>query len=100
MMFPTFRPRVTARPFYMSTSQLIEGLEPRRLCAGTLVITAGGTYTGTWESDDAAIPAVAIRTAQPVIIENSTIRGKGDLIATQVMHGNVTIRNTTGIGLN
>src|SRR4051812_47406794 len=84
----------------MSKSRLIESLEPRRLCAGTLVITVGGTYSGTWESDDPAVPAVAIRTSAPVVIENSTIRGKGDLIATQVMHSNVTIRNTIGIGLN
>ena len=33
--------------------RLVESLETRRLLASTLVITKGGTYTGTWESTGA-----------------------------------------------
>jgi hypothetical protein len=79
---------------------LLETLEPRRLCAGTLVITQGGTYRGSWESNDPKVPAVEIRTAQPVIIENSTVKSRGDLILATVRHTDVTIRNTLGTALN
>jgi len=78
----------------------LEGLEPRRLCAGTLLITQGGTYRGSWESDDPNVPAVEIRTTQPVIIENSTVKATGDLILATVDHTDVTIRNTLGTALN
>ncbi|MBB5233873.1 NPCBM/NEW2 domain-containing protein [Deinococcus budaensis] len=65
--------------------------------SGKLIITKGGTYSGNWESQDTGA-AVSIRTSEPVIIENSNIRGRGHLI-----HGfrnRVTIRNTRGYALN
>ncbi|MFB9993298.1 NPCBM/NEW2 domain-containing protein [Deinococcus oregonensis] len=65
---------------------------------GPLVITRGGTYSGHWESLDSSLPAVRIRTSEPVIIENSSIRGRGTLI--QGFHTRLTVRNTRGISLN
>jgi len=68
--------------------------------SGPVVITSGGTYSGNWESLDPDVPAVTIRTTDPVVIENSNVRGRGDLIKTGVDHGDVTVRNTRGYGMN
>ncbi|MDV6374908.1 hypothetical protein [Deinococcus arenicola] len=65
---------------------------------GPLVITQGGTYRGNWQSLDPAVPAISIRTREPVVIENSYLRGRGNLIRGEWV--NLTIRNTTGYGLN
>src|SRR5688572_20489544 len=78
---------------------LIEKLELRRLLAG-IVINKGGTYSGTWDSQDPSTPAVIINTTEKVIIENSKITSKSHLIATSALHSDVTVRNVTGIGLN
>jgi hypothetical protein len=77
---------------------LIEPLELRQLLTA-ITITKGGTYSGTWESFDRT-PAVVIATKEPVIIENSTIRSRGNLIASGASHLNLTIRKTSGYGLN
>jgi parallel beta-helix repeat protein len=71
--------------------------------SGPIVITKGGTYSGNWQSLDANVPAVEIRTNEPVIILNSNIRSRGTLI--DAMDGadfsvNLTVRNTSGYGLN
>ncbi len=78
----------------------MEMLEARQLLSGTIDITKGGTYSGTWSSTDPNKAAVTIDTSQPVIIENSTISSKSDLIVTGADHTNVTILNTKGTGLN
>lgn len=69
---------------------------------GPIEITAGGTYTGNWESNDPAIPAVKISTTSPVTIINSNIRSKGNLIEnnTSVQNVNITVKNTNGFALN
>jgi len=77
----------------------VEQLERRRLLAG-IVITRGGTYSGTWENLADRAPVVSIRTTEPVVIQNATIRGKGHLIQSTVVGANVTVRKTTGIGVN
>lgn len=64
-------------------------------------ITTGGTYTGNWSSTDPRFPAVTILTDEPVVLRNSTISSRGDLI---VVYGgqegaNVTIDNVTGTAL-
>ena len=46
------------------------------------------------------MPAITIKTTEPVLILNSTVRGRGDLIKTAVDGANVTIRNMRGYGLN
>ncbi|QCR22818.1 PA14 domain-containing protein [Pontibacter sp. SGAir0037] len=66
--------------------------------SGPLVITKGGTYSGNWESKDTEVPAVEIRTSEPVIITNSNIRGAGYLIKSWGYAANITVRNTKGYG--
>ncbi len=67
--------------------------------SGPLIITKGGTYSGNWESRDSEVPAVEVRTKEPVIIENSKIRGAGFLIHSQGHGADITVRNTEGYGL-
>ncbi|MBB5364655.1 NPCBM/NEW2 domain-containing protein, partial [Deinococcus humi] len=50
------------------------------IVSGPLVITKGGTYTGEYLSNDPTVAAVKIKTAEPVILENCTLRGRGHLI--------------------
>ncbi len=69
-------------------------------------ITAGGTYSGNFRSDDPNVPAVTINTNQPVILQNSTIFSRGDLIhimgvgLSTALGSKVTVRNVTGIALD
>ncbi|MFD2245454.1 glycosyl hydrolase [Pontibacter ruber] len=67
--------------------------------SGPLVITRGGTYTGNWESRDSEVPAVEVRTSEPVVIVNSNIRGAGYLIKSWGYEANITVRHTNGYGL-
>jgi hypothetical protein len=67
---------------------------------GPLVITAGGTYSGNWQSTDSKTPAVVVATTDPVTIENSHIRGTGVLITTSVAGSQLSVRNTAGMALN
>lgn len=71
-------------------------------------ITANGSnvFTGNWARDtysnagDATRAAVFIATTQPVIIENSIIRGQNDCIASVLTGTNVTVRNCVGLSCN
>lgn len=93
-------------------SASIEMLEDRTLFAAVaapagvefdapVTITHGGTYTGNWQSLDADVPAVNIKTTEPVIIRDSTIASRSDLIKASILEGaDVTILNTCGYGLN
>lgn len=64
-----------------------------------IVITEGGTYTGSWESRDAEVSAVEIKTSEPVVIAHSNIRGAGRLIRSQGYAADITVRNTNGYGI-
>ncbi|MBB5366407.1 NPCBM/NEW2 domain-containing protein, partial [Deinococcus humi] len=66
--------------------------------SGPLVITKGGTYRGNWQSLDPSTPAVYVKTSEPVIIEGSNLRGRGELIRGWFM--NLTVRNSNGYGMN
>ena len=67
--------------------------------ASSIAITHGGTYSGTWNSDDPTVPAISITTDEPVVIANSRVSGRGDLIYIRGRSGaNVTVRNVTGTG--
>ena len=69
--------------------------------SGPLVITQGGTYSGTYISTNPKIPAVKIVTDQPVTLTNSFLSSKGNLINIQGSAGaNVTIQNVTGVALD
>ena len=68
-----------------------------------LTITAGGTYQGTWVSNDPNVPAVSVATSEPVIIQNSAVSGPGNLIwancnCAQGIH--LTVRNVAGTALS
>jgi hypothetical protein len=65
-------------------------------------ITSGGTYSGNWSSTDPKIPAVTILTNEPVVIRNSSLSGRGDLIIIYGRQGgaDVTIDNVTGTALD
>ncbi len=69
--------------------------------AGPLVISSGGTYSGIYSSTDPNVAAITVNTDQPVIIKNSTLTGKGDLIKINGTKGaNVTISNVTGTAVD
>jgi fibronectin type 3 domain-containing protein len=67
--------------------------------SGPIVITAGGNYSGNWESTGPNVFAVTVDTKDPVIIENSHIRGPGTLISAHTPAGDLTVRNTVGLAL-
>jgi hypothetical protein len=78
--------------------------EPAVNYSGPITITRGGTYSGNWQSTDPSVPAVSIRTTEPVVIENCKLRGPGNLIASRFSASDgypgadVTIRNCVGTG--
>jgi hypothetical protein len=78
----------------------MESLEARQLLSGSIVITTGGTYTGTYTSTNPNQPAITIDTTQPVTITNSNISGEGDLIFTGVSGVNLTVKDCTATGVN
>ncbi|CAM4331295.1 NPCBM/NEW2 domain-containing protein [Deinococcus marmoris] len=67
---------------------------------GPLVITKGGTYSGEYLSNDPSVPVIQIKTSEPVILENCTLRGRGHLINAAWSWANLTVRNCKGYGLN
>src|SRR4051812_33758469 len=75
-------------------------IQSSRRKPATFIIDHGGTYAGTWESDDRNAACVRIETDEPVIIENSTVRGPGILVVSNHHQAKITIRNTRGIGTN
>lgn len=75
---------------------------PRVVASGysePIIITEGGTYTGNWESRNSEVPAVDIRTSEPVVITNSNIRGAGPLIRSIGQGADITVRHTSGYGI-
>ena len=62
------------------------------------VIEAGGTYQGNWYATHPDTPVLVIATAEPVRIENSRLRGPGNLIELRVEGAQVTVFNVEGIG--
>ena len=79
----------------------VETLELRRLlAAGPIVITKGGTYSGSWENLTDRTPVITIKTTEPVVIQNSIIKGKGNLIHSTTVGAIITVKNSTGIGVN
>ena len=60
--------------------RLLMSATPAIVYSGPIVITSGGTYSGNWQSNNPNVAAVTISTTAPVIINNSNIQSKGDLI--------------------
>jgi hypothetical protein len=67
---------------------------------GPLIITKGGTYSGNWESQDPDVPAVKINTTEPVVITDSHMRGKGNLIQSGVPDIDLTVKKSRGESTN
>jgi len=66
--------------------------------AGPIVITKGGVYTGNYRSLSSAVPCVLVVTNDPIVLENCTLVGAGDLV--QATGGaNLTVRKCRGYGL-
>ncbi|MDV6376024.1 hypothetical protein [Deinococcus arenicola] len=61
-----------------------------------LTITRGGTYTGRWQSADPGIPAVSVKTSEPVTLENCAVSGPGHLIAALWVNARLTVRGCEG----
>ena len=67
---------------------------------GPIVITAGGTYSGSWQSLDPKTPAVSITTTAAVTIQNCTIQSRGELIRATVPNAHVSVQNCSGTALD
>ena len=64
----------------------------------TLVITKGGTYTGTYRSAASGTACVRVATTEPVVLAGCTLAGPGNLI--EAGEGaDLTVRNCIGQGL-
>jgi hypothetical protein len=70
--------------------------------AGPIQITGGGVYSGNWTSNDPKVAAVSIHTDAPVVIRNSVIGGRGNLIQISGVKtgANVTVENVVGAALD
>ena len=68
--------------------------------SGPIVITRGGTYSGNWQSNDPQIPAVTVSTNEPVVVENSHIRGASGLIKAETAGSDLIVRNNVAIATN
>jgi hypothetical protein len=63
-----------------------------------LVITHGGTYTGTYHSTSSGTACVRVATTEPVVLDGCTLSGPGNLI--EAGEGaDLTVRNCRGQGL-
>jgi hypothetical protein len=63
-----------------------------------LVITKGGTYTGTYHSDASGKACIRVATREPVLLEGCVLTGPGNLI--EAGEGaSLTVRNCRGQGL-
>jgi len=67
---------------------------------GPITITKGGVYSGNWQSADANVPAVSVRTSDRVVIQNSNIKSQGTLIDALGFAVNLTVKNNAGYALN
>src|SRR5215207_2561669 len=74
---------------------LTEEAEGQTAYGGPKTITAGGTYSGNWQSTDPSVPAVTVATTKPVVIERCSLRSSGNLVEATVAKADVTIRNCT-----
>jgi hypothetical protein len=67
-----------------------------------ITIVSGGTYSGNWVSSDPKSPAITIATSEPVVIQNSTLISKADLIVVKAggSGANLVVRNVKGIAID
>jgi len=76
----------------------VQAQVPTVAYAEPIVITKGGVYTGNYRSLTSSVPCVLIVTNEPVVLENCTLVGAGDLV--QATGGSdLTVRRCRGYGL-
>ncbi|AWM34169.1 hypothetical protein [Hymenobacter nivis] len=63
-----------------------------------LVITKGGTYSGTYRSSASGVACVRVATAEPVVLDGCVLAGPGHLIVAGE-GADLTVRNCRGQGL-
>lgn len=64
---------------------------------GPIVITRGGTYTGSIDAGTMDRPVIEIRTTESVVIKDAFLRGRGDLIRVpRGVYADLTIQNVVG----
>ena len=87
---------------YLSSDAFLVSQAAQPVYQSPITITQGGTYSGNWKSNDPNVPAVLIQTSDPVIIQNSRLRGSGDLISAPYTtnHVKLSVLNTYGYGSN
>lgn len=67
---------------------------------GPVTIDEGGRYQGAWSSDDPDVAAVTIATTERVVIEDSLLIGRGDLVTEAVDGVDLEITDSRAMGLN
>ncbi len=97
---PTPTPPAAPAPPAVPTPPAPAPVPTLPVVSGPLVITKGGTYSGEYVSNDPSVPVIQIKTSEPVILENCTLRGRGHLINASWSWANLTVRNCKGYGLN
>lgn len=97
--------RFLHHPFYCLWLTVLGGGPGLSACAShhatgdaALVITKGGTYTGTYRSEASGQACVRVATREPVVLEGCVLTGPGNLI--EAGEGaSLTVRNCRGQGL-
>jgi len=79
------------RPFALILSSLVLFVSAKLTSADVISITRGGTYTGTFEANGLGQPAIRIDTADPVILKDCTVTGRGPFIVVDTEHANLTV---------
>lgn len=74
-------------------------LKPRKptpgACSGPLTISSGGTYTGCYESNDPATPAINITTTSAVTLSRVTIKHRGQGVRGVEARADLTVTDST-----
>ena len=86
-----------------STTTTTTATIPGQCTPGTpITITAGGVYSGCYESAMVGTPAVTVNTTQPVRLDHATVRhrGMGVFDVNDTVRGNLTIVNSTFLATN
>lgn len=75
---PPVTTTVTAPPVTSTVTVTPPTTPPPAPCGGPINITAGGTYSGCYQSTNAGTPAVTISTTAPVTLSKARIIAKGN----------------------
>ena len=95
----TVMPTTTTTAPPPTTTTTVPGSSNCTSYQGPVTISAGGSYTGCWSSNNPNTPAVNVTTSSPVSIVNSDIQSKGHGIKL-APGGRLTVRNSSITILN